>query len=310
MLGVYFVVTTGRLAVERLVPDSDGAVEASADQDSPLDEDALNQSVSPAIFRVVSERENLLSIRGVAEPGVVLSILGNGIRRRQVRVDDDGIWETEIDVSNDPVLGLSLTMFLGGDLRVNGDELLLRIMPPEDDEVVDETLPPVAPIARPPLILLTAPGGPSRVILTPFNRLPSYEALTLGAIEYDDLGGVIFSGFSSRVGRVRVFGDGELIGESRVSPNGRWFLIAGETLPVTPYKIRVELQEPDGMLSDMNIDFQRLPPNRNADVSPYVVFNDDVWHVRRNLVGGGAQYTAIFSPEAVKSDLTNEVNPQ
>lgn len=310
MLGVYFVVTTGRLAVERLVPDSDEALEASADQGSPLDEDALNQSVSPAIFRVVSERENLLSIRGVAEPGVVLSILGNGIRRRQVRVDDDGIWETEIDVSNDPVLGLSLTMFLGGDLRVNGDELLLRIMPPEDDEVVDETLPPVAPIARPPLILLTAPGGPSRVILTPFNRLPSYEALTLGAIEYDDLGGVIFSGFSSRVGRVRVFGDGELIGESRVSPNGRWFLIAGETLPVTPYKIRVELQEPDGMLSDMNIDFQRLPPNRNADVSPYVVFNDDVWHVRRNLVGGGAQYTAIFSPEAVKSDLTNEVNPQ
>lgn len=268
-----------------------------------MNENALNQSVNPAIFRVISERNNLLNIRGVAEPEVVVSILGNSERRRQVRVDKDGIWEAEIDVSNDAVLGVSLAMFLDDNQRVNGDELLLRIMPPSKETEISEAPPFIGSSAQQPLILLTAPGGPSRVILTPFGRLPNHLGLTLGPIEYDDLGGVIFSGFSSRVGRVRVFGDGELIGESRVSPNGRWFLIAGETLPATPYKLRVELQESDGTLSEISIDFQRLSPNLDSEISPYVVFDDDVWHVRRNLVGGGVQYTAIFSPDAVNANV-------
>ncbi|MEP6342913.1 MAG: hypothetical protein ABJ275_06310 [Maricaulaceae bacterium] len=303
-VGMYFVFTAGRMAVERLVPDRDSETLASSEASGASElSNALNQSVSPAIFRIISERNNLLNVRGIAEAGVVLSILGNNERLQQIRVDDDGVWEAEIDVSNDPVLGLSLTMFLEGSQRVNGDELLLRIMPPNKtpDTSLNEPIE-----SQSPLILLTAPGGPSRVILTPFGRLPSNQALTLGPIEYDDLGGVIFSGFATRVGRVRVFGDGELIGESRVSADGRWFLIAGETLPLTPYKIRVELQEPDGNLSDIRVGFQRLPPNRKSDVSPYVLFSEDVWHVRRNLVGGGVQYTAIFSPDAVNTETTAE----
>ena len=307
-VGIYFVLTAGRMAVEKFVPNNDNDALASSETAGAGEQsNALNQSISPAIFRDISEQNNLLKVRGIAEAGVVLSILGNGVRRRQIRVDDDGIWEAEIDVSNDPVLGLSLSMFLEGSQRVNGDELLLRIMPPNE---ASDTSQNASIESQPPLILLTAPGGPPLVFSTPFGHLPSNQALTLSPIEYDDRGGVIISGFATRVGRVRLFGDGELIGESRISTDGRWFLIAGETLPLTPYKLRVELQEPDGALSDISVGFQRLPPNQKPEVSPYVVFSEDVWHVRRNLVGGGVQYTAIFSPDAVNNETTDDQAPQ
>lgn len=313
VIGIYLILNTGRRAVERLVPDAiEVSDEAGGDQNLSLLEDP-NRSVRPAIFRSVTERDNLLVLRGTAEPDVVVSILGNGERRRQVRADGDGIWDAEIDVSIDRVLALSLTTFLGENIQINGDEMLLRIVPPAVDTDADEAsrqpqaggdLLPLG-LSR-PLILLTAPGGPSRVIQTPFGFLPSREALTLNAVEYDDLGGVIFSGFSSRAGRVRIFGNSELIGESRVGTNGRWFLIAAETLPVTDYNLRVQLQEPDGVEENIEINLRRLRPGQNADVSPYVVFNDTVWHIRRNLAGGGVQYTAILSPESVVPTAVTE----
>ncbi len=300
-LGGYFIVNTGLLSVYNVVPsgiEQNGTVAASnlAKLDDP------NQSIQPPIFRTISEQENILFLRGTSEADAVVSILGNGERRRQIRANEDGIWETEINVSGDGILALSLTSFLDEDVSFYGDELLIRVIAPQaviDDASKDETeRDSLIPNQPPALILLTAPGGPSRVVQTPFGSLPSRGALTLGAVEYDDLGGVIFSGFSSQAGRVRIFGDDELIGESRVGNNGRWFLIAGETLPLNSYNLRVQLQEPDGTETNIVVNIQRLPPGQNAEITPYVIFNEEVWHVRRKLTGGGVQYTAILSPIA------------
>lgn len=299
-IAIFLIQNVGRRVVENLVPEAVDVTSEQGEEISRLEDP--NQSVRPAIFRTIVERDQQLSLRGTAEPDVVVSIIGNGDRRRQIRADSDGIWEANIDVTEDDVLGLSLTTFLDESAQVNGDELLLRVVAPEverEDRSSDEILLNQKP---PALILLTAPGGPSRIIQTPFLRPPSQGALTLGTIEYDDRGGVIFSGFSSRLGRVRVFGNDELIGESRVASNGRWFLIAGETLPASAYNIRVQLQQPDGVESVIEVSLERLAPGLNAQISPYVVYNDDIWHVRRNLAGGGAQYTAIFSPDIVTKD--------
>ncbi len=305
-LGGYFIVNTGLLSVYRVVPEtSEFNSEADNAARAPLEDP--NRSVKLPIFRTVSEQDNILFLRGISEPDSVVSILANGRRRRQVRANSDGIWDAEINVSADQVLGLSLISFLTEDISFNGDELLIRAVPPKAEfksepglEVDGDN---ITSNNAAGLILLTAPGGPSRVIQTPFGRLPSRDALTLGGIEYDNLGGVIFSGFASRSGRVRIFGNNVLIGESRVSSDGRWFLIAGDTLPAKEYKLRVQLQETDGRKTNISVDIQRLAANENADQSPYVVFNDTVWHVRRNLTGGGVQYTAIFSPDGLIEDI-------
>jgi len=197
------------------------------------------------------------------------------------------------------MLVVSLATFLDESVRLNGDELLLRVVQPSASLAPDVSgIDNVSSDVRSPLILLTASGGPSRVIQTPFGRLPSVEALTLGPIEYDDLGGAIFSGFASRVGRVRIFGNGELFGESRVGANGRWYLIAGETLPIGAYDIRVQLQESDGRETNIQVQLDRMSPKESPNISPYVIFNDDVWHIRRALTGGGVQYLFRPSPAA------------
>lgn len=305
-IGIYLVFNTGRRAVERLVPSAN---ENTQPLNPPRFLDDPNQSVRPAIFRSVTERGGQILLRGTAQPEVVVSILGNGERRQQIRADKDGIWSAEIDVSNDPSLIISLTSFLDETSQVNGDELLLRITNPRDavsDEASDEGEEVLDNTA--PLILLTAPGGPSRVIRTPFGSLPSQGPLTLGPIEYDDLGGVIFSGFATQVGRLRIFGDEELIGETRVGANGRWYLIAAETLPLDPYALRVQLQETNGTETNINVNFKRIAPEDRSELSPYVVYDDAVWHIRRDLSGGGVQYTAVMSQGSIvepKADKDN-----
>jgi len=302
--GGYFVFNTGLLSDYNRTSDVIEPGNAASNVQLNRFEDP-NRSVKAPIFRTILEQENVLFLRGTSEANAVVSILGNGERRRQTRADKDGIWEAEIDMTADNILAISLASFLSEDLSFYGDELLIRALPdtsfPLDDEEISGELDGDDIVSnRPPaLVLLTAPGGPSRVIQTPFSRLPTQGALTLGAIEYDDLGGVIFSGFASRAGRVRIFGDNELIGESRVGSNGRWYLIAAETLPLGPYNLKAQLQEADGRETNLEVNIQRLPPRQNADQSPYVVFNDNVWHVRRDLKGGGVQYTAILSPDSL-----------
>lgn len=305
--GGYFVVNTGLLSDYNAMPAPvvEAAGEGRADDRQPNRLEDPNRSVKPPIFRTILEQGNVLFLRGTSEADAVVSILGNGERRRQIRADEDGIWEAEIDMSADGILALSLASFLSEDLSFYGDELLIRATPARPSPLVDDAIASeididdTIPNTPPALVLLTAPGGPSRVIQTPFGSLPTQGALTLGPIEYDDLGGVIFSGFATRAGRVRIFGDNELIGESRVGNNGRWFLIAAETLPLGDYKLRAQLQETDGRETNIEVNIQRLPPGQNADQTPYVVFNDKVWHVRRDLKGGGVQYTAILSPDSL-----------
>lgn len=309
IVGIYLLLNAGRAAVEQLVPNAANTIEVDSSTSTVSLSEDPNQSVRPAIFRSVTERDEQLLLRGTAEPDVVVSIIGNGERRRQVRADKDGIWTAEIDVFTDDMLVLSLTTFLEDGGQINGDELLLRIVQPQSETSLDEDRLPENIGSS--LILLTASGGPSRVIQTPFGRLPSVDALTLGPIEYDDLGGVIFSGFSSRVGRVRIFGNGELFGESRVGANGRWYLIAGETLPIGAYNIRVQLQESDGTETNIQVQLDRISPQESPNISPFVVFKDDVWHVRRTLSGGGEQYTAILSQESLITDEVQlELEPE
>lgn len=303
-LGGYFVINTGVLSVYTVVPEVN---EPNARRESIKQAkfENPNQSVKPPVFRTILEQDNILFIRGTSAANSVVSILGNGVRRRQIRANEDGIWEAEIDVTADNILGLSLISFLTEDISINGDELLIRAVLsrpelPIDGNIVSEIDGDIVIGARPPaLILLTAPGGPSRVIQSPFGSLPNREALTLGAIEYDDLGGVIFSGFASRAGRVRIFGDDILIGESRVSNDGRWFLIAADTLPLKDYNLRVQLQDANGTDTNLVVNIRRLQPGQNAEQTPYIVFNENVWHVRRNLTGGGVQYTAILSSDSL-----------
>ncbi len=255
---------------------------------------------TPVIFRTISEYENggtrLLRINGSSEPNAVLIILNRNQRLRQIRADDDGNWTLDINVESEQIMVLEVVMFVEGSLNVRADETVFRVPVPSKSS--EETY-----LDKSALIMVTAPGGPTRIVQTPFGGSPTDGPLTMGPIDYDDSGGVIFSGTTEEEGRVRIFAGPSAIGETRVGAGGRWNFIAGNMLPLGEYEIAAELIKPDGVKARVSVPFERLPPSSNTELSfvPDVKYEPFRWQVRRQLLGGGAQYTAIFAPQEAEA---------
>lgn len=157
------------------------------------------------------------------------------------------------------------------------------------------------------LVVLTAPGANSRVLVSPYDHLPNVDGFTLEAIDYDNSGGVIFSGTSPKNGKVRVYANDNLVGESHVDRTGRWSLIFGNILPLGRYNLTLErvAQQPDDQskdnLSRIVLPFSRLNPaettqNLHAAVIDYT---EERIEIVRKLYGGGHQYTVIYSDQAI-----------
>jgi len=244
-----------------------------------------NHSIPPAIFRNVAEVDGEIILRGTAQKNAEVSILDKSETIQTVIADSDGVWTLNLSMPGVQELALSLKSKID-DITIPSDELLFIVR----DANYNNSL-----------ILLTAPGGPSRIISSPFRTLPEGDGLTLGAIDYDERGSAIFSGFSDRPGRVRVYGDWSVIGETGVTIDGRWFLIAGEALPDSIYNLRFELRETNRAASVIGVDMHPMPKDIDIDAPIYVSKDENMWHVRRRLIGGGQQYTAIMSPDFVLS---------
>lgn len=264
-------------------------------------EQDLNKAFKPASFLTIFETDNVLLISGVAEPNTVISIMDANVMRRQFTVNQGGVWSTELSVVPNEIMELTLDMLLDSGAKIMSDETAYRVpLPMIAADQIEIT-------ARPALILITSPGGASRLVQSPFGSLPSFGALTLGPIDYDDLGGVIFSGRSNVSGRVRVYVDGNAIGDTRVADDGRWYYIRADTLAVGEYEISAELTPIEGTAVKLTIPFERLAPTyaKSSDES-LVKFEKTRWQLRRGLRGGGGQYTVILSPEDVVSFTASE----
>ena len=127
----------------------------------------------------------------------------------------------------------------------------------------------------------------------------------MGAVDYDDAGGVIFSGTTSEAGRIRLYAGGQAVGETRIGLGGRWNFIAGKMLPFGEYVIRAELLRPDADRLAVSVPFERLRPlgpSQGGEGALSVKFEPYRWQVRRTLIGGGAQSTVIFAPDIILPD--------
>lgn len=282
-----------------LVSDNEIATETSPDKDSAASDnpDSGDSGLTPVFFRTISEYgledEKKIRINGTSEPNAVLTLLNENRRLRQFRSDETGDWEIVLDIQPATRLALEVVMFVEGDLSVRGDETIYRLPVPRGDE--EENSFPL-----PALIMVSAPGGPSRIVQSPFGGSPTNGPLSMGPIDYDDSGGVILSGTTAAEGRVRIYAGGEAFGETRVGAGGRWNFIAGNLLPRGEYPIAAELIGAEGVEARVSVPFERLPPSKTDEKSasdlPDVIYEPFRWQVRRALIGGGHQTTAIFAP--------------
>jgi|GEM_PF-2454254 len=254
----------------------------------------FNKTFMPASFKSIFEAGDMLMLSGIAEPNTTISILDTETALRQVKVGQDGRWATELSIVPDEIMELSLSMFLETGAKIVSDETAYRVpLPLIAADQIEITSPPA-------LLLITSSGGVSRIYQSPFGAAPSSGPLILGPVDYDDLGGVIFSGSSDVPGRVRIYVDGNAIGDTRVAANGRWYYIRADTLAVGEYDIAAELTPIDSAPFRITVPFERLSPTlaKSANDS-FVKFEPKRWQMRRGLRGGGGQYTVILSPDDI-----------
>lgn len=282
-----------------------GQEEAAQAQGEALTQEDLNQTVRPVIFKSISEQNGRLRLSGTSEVNTVIIIQNRSENFRQIIADDNGNWSTVLEIRGQEALELGLLVYINQDVKIQSEEILYRIPAPPVAE--EENAATVIDKDTPPLLMVTSPGGPTRIIQSPFRGLPTTGPISMGPVDYDNRGSVIFSGMSEAAGTVRIFARGELVGQSRVAVNGRWFFIAGETLPLGEYDIMAELTGANGNVSAVSVPFKRLRlknSDLNITMPAQVVFGTDSWQIARDLYGGGRQYTAIFAPTETPEDTS------
>jgi hypothetical protein len=121
----------------------------------------------------------------------------------------------------------------------------------------------------------------------------------MSVLDYDDSGGVIFSGTTDEAGLVKVYAGEILVGETRVGAGGRWNFIAGNLLPVGKYYISSELVQDEVVAARIDVPFVRMAPSTEKETAglPAVVYDLESWQISRPLLGGGIQHTVIFASE-------------
>lgn len=306
------------------------------DDDSP---DAVTSSeltqasiigVRPASFQQIGEfldgSTRKLRLSGQAEPYAIIVITNRGVRLRQVLVNELGQWGVTLDVEDRP-MALEAQLYMGDDEErgIRSEETVFRIPIPADE--ADETSKdePAEPAADVPddaettkdslykssaLIMVAAPGSPSRIIQSPYGSAPSSGPLSLSVIDYDVAGGVIITGTSSVPGRIRFYAQNSVIGETGIGVGGRWNFIAGRLLPRAQINIRAELIPAQGapnapeVPASIAVPFNFLRPLQEEDTDGSgalsVYIDTTQWQVRRTLIGGGGQTTVIFAPSVVE----------
>ena len=272
--------------------------------DAPLTTDTTQKGAmygyEPASFRQISEFMDQgvrrLRVSGQAEPETVVVITDRGERLRQIRVNDIGQWGLTLDIDDQPMVLEAQLFPQENSPGIRSEETIFRLPVPDGPDVAD------ANFTSPALILVSSPGNPSRVIQSPFGGAPTNGPLTLGAIDYDDAGGIIVSGVSSVPGRIRLYAENNVIGETGIGVGGRWNYIAGKMLPRGEWDIRAELvpaQGSDAEPVSVSVPFALLPPlaaSGDESGALSVNFQPLRWQVRRTLIGGGGQSTVIYAP--------------
>lgn len=244
-------------------------------------------AVTPASVQKVNESTDRFIVSGIGVAGAGISLSQTDAVIANSKIDGEGNWvlsfNTDLLMENSK---LEILMSTPDGRQVRSDQQLFIIQEPENVS----------------LVILTAPGENSRILQTPFKALPMISGYELEAIDYDNSGGVIFSGKADGPAKVRIYANENLVGESRVDRNGRWTLIFGSIMPLGEYDISAEFIPDDGTeTKKLTLPFSRIEPLFEAEGSPkiYVQWQDDRIQIGRALYGGGYQYTAVYSPEAI-----------
>lgn len=125
--------------------------------------------------------------------------------------------------------------------------------------------------------------------------------VALDTVDYDDKGGVVFSGKSNPGDKVQVYVDNKLVGGTNADAEGRWTL--SPTTPVKPgtHDVRVDrVTETGKVLARIELPFVRATPFISLPDQTVVIIQpgNNLWRIASRVYGDGLRYTDIFQANA------------
>ncbi|MEE9272050.1 MAG: hypothetical protein V3U57_02080 [Robiginitomaculum sp.] len=276
----------------------------SAHQKTSINALSIEHDIAPASVLSAAQVDTKIVITGLGVAGADISLLDRRNKVATTKVSGEGKWALSF-VKDEQVETIKLDLLMA---TTDGQET----MSDQSIFILSEQKPIVnvgeeAVIPKPlSLILLTAPGLNSRILQSHFEAFPHKDGLALETIDYDNSGGVIFSGTSDRLGKVSIYAGLNRIGESHVGSDGRWSLIFGNILQLGEYEITVELMPKDGgEIIRITVPFARMRPLFETEGSPKILVQFKENHIQMGhaLHRGGYQYVVVYSSLALKEKL-------
>ncbi|GIX09982.1 LysM peptidoglycan-binding domain-containing protein [Elioraea sp.] len=155
---------------------------------------------------------------------------------------------------------------------------------------------PPAPVAPPAPAAPPEPPARPAAPAAPVGRPPT--GVSVDAVDYGEDGGVSFAGRANPGDAVRLYLDGQHLGDARADAEGRWVL--APATPIAPGRtqaLRADQVAPDGRVTArVELPFQRAetPPGGLRPGSIVVQPGHSLWRIARATYGRGIRYTVIY----------------
>lgn len=237
-------------------------------------------------------------IAGRMAPGAKIELFANGKRVSEVTADENGEW---VMILEEPLDAGSVELNLVG--RENeaseiaeAENVVVVSVPERDNQrFVEREQNGVVAVLTP-----KSGEGASTVLQKPgvaaFGEVG--ESLSVDTIDYGDGGDAVVTGRSLPRVDVRLYLDGEFIGNMRAADDGRWQIpLTGKVLSAGEHLIRVDQTIGDGQVQ-LRIE---QPFETGEAIDPTVAEGgvivrpgNTLWQIARQLYGAGVRYTVIF----------------
>ena len=227
-------------------------------------------------------------------------------RLAQLDVQADGTWQASLDLSQ-RLAGTGESIILPIDFatqlidgRIVYSDQAIRIIrraEPTPQREVEAQKNTAGNRASDTAIIRIEPGKPTQIIQSVFTPVLTGD-LVLYAVDYDNTGGLIISGNLSQAGRIRVFADEIVLGETGRDEQGNWQLVSTTQLPIGQYVLKLVAFNPNAeIIGELTVPFQRYATDKGQsdDQALRMKYAAEHWHMSRDLFGGGQQHTIIYN---------------
>ncbi len=256
-------------------------------------------------------------IAGRAEPGADVVVFDGTREVARTRADRRGEF---VALPPAPLAEggreLTLSSRTGAAAPVRSDATVVVVVPPKPapppapppvETPVAANAPPPPPAAAPvtppaPTVMavLIPQAGPSRILEAPRT------ALSLDVIDYDEAGGIRFSGQAPSGSGVRIYVDNATVGDAQADAAGRWSLTPSAAVTPGVHAVRVDQIDATGrVLARVELPFQRAAVAAAEVATGRVVVQpgQNLWRLARSAYGSGIRYTVIY--EANQEQIRN-----